>query len=118
MAANTTVSTFALGTLGNSIWYMGLRDAVLTILFFNLLATIPVAYFSTWGPKTGMRQLALSRFGFGYWTVMIPTVLNCLACIGWSVVNSIAGGQARTLPHIHFRLLRTDDRCLDCSTCR
>lgn len=94
MAANTTVSTFALGTLGNHIWYMGLRDAILTILFFNAVFTLVVAFFSTWGPKTGMRQLALSRFGFGYYTVMIPTILNCIACIGWSVINTIAGASA------------------------
>jgi len=94
LAANCTVSTFSLGTLGTSIWYMGFRDSVLTIVFFNLLSTIPVAYFSTWGPATGMRQLALSRYGFGYWTVMIPVVLNCIACLGWSTINTIVGGQA------------------------
>lgn len=64
-----TISTFSLGTLGASIWFMGLRDAALTIIFFNLLTTIPVAYFSTWGPKLGLRQLTLSRFSFGYFTV-------------------------------------------------
>jgi len=91
MAANTTVSTFALGTLGSSIWQMGFKDAALTILFFNLFPTLVVAYFSTWGPKTGLRQLALSRFGFGYFTVLLPTILNCIACIGWSTINSLAG---------------------------
>lgn len=65
------------------------------IIFFNLLSTIPVAYFSTWGPATGMRQLALSRYGFGYWTVMIPVVLNCIACLGWSTINTIVGWVSR-----------------------
>lgn len=32
---------FQLGTLGNSIWYMGLKDAALTILFFNALTCLP-----------------------------------------------------------------------------
>jgi purine-cytosine permease-like protein len=94
LAANCTISTFSLGTLGSSIWYMGFKDSALTILFFNLVFTIPVAFFSTFGPKTGMRQLTLARFSFGYWTVMIPVVLNGIACIGWSTVNSIVGGQA------------------------
>lgn len=52
-----------------SIFYLGLREACLVILFFNLLCTLPVAYFSTWGPKLGLRQLTLSRFSFGYVTV-------------------------------------------------
>ncbi|KZT12599.1 uncharacterized protein LAESUDRAFT_7689 [Laetiporus sulphureus 93-53] len=94
LAANMTTSTFSLGCLGQSIFYLGLRDATLTIIFFNLLCTLPVAYFSTWGPKLGLRQLTLSRFSFGYWTSLIPIVLNCIACVGWSVVNSIVGAQA------------------------
>lgn len=108
-----TISTFSLGTLGHSIWYMGVKDSFLTIIFANLLCNIPVAYFSTFGPKSGMRQLTLTRFSFGYYTVMIPVLLNALACIGkirdfatirtylnvvistgWSTVNAIVGGQA------------------------
>jgi purine-cytosine permease-like protein len=53
LAANLTISTFSLGTLGFSIFQLGLRESVLVILLFNLLTTIPVAYFSTWGPKLG-----------------------------------------------------------------
>jgi NCS1 nucleoside transporter family len=94
LAANCTISTFALGTLGTSIWYMGVKDAFLTIVFTNLAANLIVAYFSTFGPKTGMRQLTLTRFSFGYYVCMIPALLNALACIGWSTVNAIVGGQA------------------------
>ncbi|KAI4521130.1 hypothetical protein K525DRAFT_285282 [Schizophyllum commune Loenen D] len=93
LAANMTISTFSLGTLSASVFELGLRDAVLTILFFNLLTSIPAAYFSTWGPKLGLRQLTISRFSFGYFTALIPVILNCIACVGWSVVNSIVGGQ-------------------------
>ncbi|KAH9844159.1 permease for cytosine/purines, uracil, thiamine, allantoin-domain-containing protein [Rhodofomes roseus] len=93
LAANMTTSTFSLGTLASSIFYLGLREACLVILFFNLLCTIPVAYFSTWGPKLGLRQLTISRFSFGYFTSLVPIVLNCIACVGWSVVNSIVGAQ-------------------------
>ncbi|KII88697.1 hypothetical protein PLICRDRAFT_176250 [Plicaturopsis crispa FD-325 SS-3] len=93
LAANMTISTFSLGTLGASLFFLGLRDAILVILFFNLLTTLPVAYFSTWGPKLGLRQLTLSRFSFGYATAQIPIILNCIACVGWSVVNSIVGAQ-------------------------
>lgn len=93
MAANTTISTLSLGTLGSSVFYLGLRDGILTILFFNLLSTLPVAYFSTWGPRLGLRQMTISRFSFGYWFNYFPVVLNCIACMGWSTINSIVGGQ-------------------------
>ncbi|KAL1747022.1 permease for cytosine/purines, uracil, thiamine, allantoin-domain-containing protein [Schizophyllum fasciatum] len=93
LAANMTISTFSLGTLSASVFKLGLRDAVLTILFFNLLISLPAAYFSTWGPKLGLRQLTIARFSFGYFTALVPVILNCIACVGWSVVNSIVGGQ-------------------------
>ena len=55
-----TISTFALGTLAIDIYHLGLRDAILTIIFFNLLSTAPVAYFSIFGARTGLRQVVFS----------------------------------------------------------
>ena len=87
------VSSFAIGFLGNSIWYMGAADSMLTILFFNLIGVTPVCFFSTFGPKFGLRQMVLSRFWYGWYGVKLIAVFNCLACIGWSAVNSIVGAQ-------------------------
>src|ERR1700759_2677621 len=87
------VSSFALGILANLIWYMGVADAMLVILFFNLIGITPVCYFATFGPRFGLRQMVLSRFWFGWWGVKLIAVFNVLACIGWSAVNSIVGAQ-------------------------
>lgn len=65
------VSSFALGLLAKSIWYMGVADAMLVVLFFNLIGITPVCYFSTFGPKFGLRQMVLSRFWFGWWGVKL-----------------------------------------------
>ncbi|KAH8109158.1 permease for cytosine/purines, uracil, thiamine, allantoin-domain-containing protein [Phellopilus nigrolimitatus] len=94
LAANSTISTFSLGTLGPSTFGLGLKESCLAILFFNLLATLPVAYFAVWGPRLGLRQMTISRFSFGYYCAWFPVVLNVIACIGWSTINSIVGGQA------------------------
>ena len=95
LAANTTIPTFSLGTLGASAFDLEFRPAVLTIIFFNLLSTIPVAYFSTFGPKLGFRQLTLSRFSFSlYFPNCIPVILNVIACVGWNTINSITGALA------------------------
>ena len=92
LAANTTTSTFSLGTLGASVFDLDFRPAVLTIIFFNLFCTIPVAYFSTFGPKLGLRQLTLSRFSFSlYFPNCFPIILNSIACVGWSTINAITG---------------------------
>jgi len=102
MSANCTVSTFALGTLGASVWRMDFKTAALTILFFNLITTLVPSYFATFGKALGVRALAFSRFTFGYYAVLIPTILNLIACIGWSVINTIAGGLVlRAATHTH-----------------
>jgi NCS1 nucleoside transporter family len=93
LSANMVVSSFAIGVLGKSIFFLGFADAVLVIIFFNLIGVIPVAYFSTFGPRFGLRQMVLSRFWFGWYGVKLIAVFNVLACIGWSSVNSIVGAQ-------------------------
>jgi purine-cytosine permease-like protein len=65
------VSSFAIGLLGKSLFYLGFVDAILTVIFFNLIGIIPVCYFSTFGPRFGLRQMVLSRFWFGWWGVKI-----------------------------------------------
>lgn len=87
------VSSFAIGLLGQSLFFLGFTDACLVVLFFNLIGIIPVCYFSTFGPRFGLRQMVLSRFWFGWWGVKIVAVFNILACLGWSSVNSIVGAQ-------------------------
>lgn len=67
LAANSTISTFSLGTLAVSVFQLGLKEACLTILFFNLLSTAPVAYFAVFGPRLGLRQMTITRFSFGYY---------------------------------------------------
>ncbi|KAM0756584.1 putative purine-cytosine permease [Meredithblackwellia eburnea MCA 4105] len=101
-SANMTISTFALGMLGNSIFGLKLGDSALTILFFNLLCTLPVALFSTWGKSSGLRQMVIGRYSFGTIGIYFPVLLNCIACIGWSTINTIAGASAlRAVSHTH-----------------
>jgi NCS1 nucleoside transporter family len=84
LSANMVVSSFAIGALAYPIFYLGFVDTILIILFVNLLGIIPVAFFSTFGPRFGLRQMVLSRFFFGYYGVKVVAVFNILACVGWS----------------------------------
>ena len=72
-AANMVVSSFAIGALAVPVFDLGFVDSLLTILFINILGVIPVAFFSTFGPRFGMRQMILSRFFFGYYGVKVST---------------------------------------------
>lgn len=91
---NFNILSFSAGTLGPVAFGLGLRDTCLTILFFNLLICAFPAYFTTWGPKLGMRQMIITRYSFGYYGVIIPCIMNLIGMIGFSILNCILGGQA------------------------
>ena len=73
LSANMVVSSFAIGALAVTVFRLGFVDAFLTILFINLLGITPVAFFSTFGPRYGLRQMVLSRFFFGFYGVKLST---------------------------------------------
>ncbi|BFZ64788.1 Purine-cytosine permease fcy21 [Saitoella coloradoensis] len=93
LAANLVISTFTIGTLGSAIFGCGFWDSIATIIFFNMLGIIPVAYFSTFGAKMGMRQMVITRYSFGYVGAWGISLLNVIACVGWSATNVIVGAQ-------------------------
>jgi purine-cytosine permease-like protein len=65
------VSAFAIGALAWPVFRLGFVDATLIIFFVNALGIIPVAFFSTFGPRFGLRQMVLSRFFFGWYGVKL-----------------------------------------------
>lgn len=71
LSANMVVSSFAIGALAVPVFQLGFVDSLLTILFINLLAVTPVCFFSTFGPRFGLRQMVLSRFYFGFYGVKL-----------------------------------------------
>lgn len=96
-SANLVISTIALGALaGPVVFGLGFWDSVLAIILFNALGVLPVAFFSTLGPKLGLRQMTISRFSFGWVGGIIMALFNVAACIGWSAVNVIVGAQLIT----------------------
>jgi NCS1 nucleoside transporter family len=93
LSANMVVSSFAIGLLAQKLFFLGFIDAILVCLFFNLIGILPVCYFSTFGPRFGLRQMVLSRFWYGWYGVKLIAIFNVLACIGWSSVNTIVGAE-------------------------
>lgn len=56
------VSTGMSGTLS---FGLSLRDASLIAIFFGVICAVVPAYMTTWGPKTGLRQMIMARHVFG-----------------------------------------------------
>jgi len=46
------------------------------------------------GPGTGLRQVSISRYSFGWWPSKIVAALNVIEQLGWSSVGCITGGLA------------------------
>src|SRR5260370_21282556 len=92
LSANLVISTVGLGALAIPIFGLGFWDSIAVIIIFNALGTLPVAFFSTLGPKLGLRQMTISRFSFVWVGGIIMALFNFAACIGWSTVNVIIGG--------------------------
>lgn len=65
-SANQRGNSVITGMVGTLSLKLSLRDASLVIIFFNLLCTVPPAYLSVFGPKTGMRQMIQARYSYGY----------------------------------------------------
>ena len=87
------VVSVAVGVIAVPVFGLGFVDSLLTILFINMLAIVPVCFFSSLGPRFGLRQIVLSRYYFGYYGVKLIAILSIISCEGWSVINVIAGGQ-------------------------
>jgi len=92
-SANIAITTFSIGLLGPAVFGLGLTDSCLTILFFVALSSMAVGYLATFGPKTGLRQMSVSRYSFGWYGNKVMAILQCASCVGWSAVNATVGGQ-------------------------
>lgn len=92
-SANMVIAAYALGTLGPLVFQLNFGVSVLVIVFFNLLGLVSVAFFSVFGAEFGLRQMILSRYLLGNVTARIFSCINVIACVGWSVVNTIASAQ-------------------------
>lgn len=86
-------SCFATGFLG---WEFGLslKQSILTTIFASLMGGAVTGYCATFGAVTGLRQISVSRFSFGWWPNKIIAALNTVQQIGWAAVSCITGGLA------------------------
>lgn len=90
-SCNVNVLSFSAGTLV-SLLEMDMLSSMLTTLFVGGFCCIFPAYFTTFGPKLGMRQMIHCRYSFGYFGASIICAFNLATMLGYCVLNSIVGG--------------------------
>jgi len=75
------------------VFGLGFWLGLLAMVIGTVLGSLPVAYLSTWGPRTGTGQLPASRMAFGG-MVVLPAVVQWLSSIAWDGLVGLFGGEA------------------------
>jgi NCS1 family nucleobase:cation symporter-1 len=75
------------------VFGLGFWLGLLAMVIGTVLGSLPVAYLSTWGPRTGTGQLPASRMAFGN-TVILPAIVQWLSSIAWDGLVGLFGGEA------------------------
>ncbi|KAJ3072984.1 hypothetical protein HDU98_002466 [Podochytrium sp. JEL0797] len=89
---NIAVTTAPVGCLA-VFFGLGTRSVFFTIVFFNAIACAMVGFLATMGPVTGLRQMIIARFSFGYLGASFVAFLNILTQMAFSVLAVLIGGQ-------------------------
>ncbi|HEY3707860.1 MAG TPA: cytosine permease [Amycolatopsis sp.] len=91
-APNLTMTAVFTGTLGATLG-LGFGTGFLVLLAGTVVGSLPVAYLSTWGPRTGTGQLPLARLPFRG-GVVLPGLVQWLGSIAWDALVGLFGGEA------------------------
>lgn len=88
-------SCFATGFLG---WEFGLslKQSIVITIFASILGGALTGLCATFGAATGLRQISVSRYSFGWWPNKVVALLNGIQQMGWAAVSCITGGLALT----------------------
>ncbi|KAF9003919.1 purine-cytosine permease [Cyathus striatus] len=92
-SANFNILAFGTGSAGPAFFSLGLRDSLIIIVLVDLITCAVPAYFAVFGPKLGTRGMVQSRFTWGYYGSIIPSILNVFSMQGFLILNCIIGGQ-------------------------
>jgi len=100
-APNIQLSAVFVGTLG-AVFGLGFVTGTIAIVAGTVIGALPVAYLSTWGPKTGTAQIPLARTSFGK-SIVLPGFIQWGCSIAWDGIIGIFGAEAlQVLFHIPF----------------
>ncbi|KAJ5578081.1 uncharacterized protein N7459_007045 [Penicillium hispanicum] len=86
-------NNLVVGSMSTLVMGLSFKDAAICAVLGVMLGASTVAYMSTWGPRSGNRTLIVARYFMGYYPSKLCCVLNLLTNIGYSMLNSVVGGQ-------------------------
>jgi purine-cytosine permease-like protein len=86
---NVHVGVIPLGVLGPEFG-LSLRQSIAAGIVGTMLGAFCTASTGTLSPKLGLRQIASSRYSFGFYGAKLCSVLNVIIGGGFAVVNYVS----------------------------
>ena len=86
----SSMSSFLLGPL---LFELTFHQTLVSGLIGMAIGCVIAAYCSMMGPQSGCRQMVTARYLFGWWFVKLVALAAIIGVLGWSVVNSVVGGE-------------------------
>ena len=79
-----------IGIIAVAAFGLGWWPAIIALTLGTAIPSVTQGILSVRGPRYGVPQMVLSRFGFGYWGNVLPTGINWLTgSVGWFGVNLV-----------------------------
>ncbi|XBW36456.1 hypothetical protein QEN19_002034 [Hanseniaspora menglaensis] len=86
----SSMSSFLLGPL---VFSLDFKDSIVIGLIGMWVGCVVAAYCAIMGPQSGCRQMVTARYLFGVYLVKFIAFVSICGVLGWSVVNSVVGGE-------------------------
>lgn len=86
----SSMSSYFLGPL---LFELSFKQSLVSGIISMMIGCIVAAYCSIMGPQSGCRQMVTARYLFGWWFVKLIALASIIGVMGWSVVNSVVGGE-------------------------
>jgi NCS1 family nucleobase:cation symporter-1 len=94
LAANVEFATLTTGALSTGAFGLSATAAFISILVANVISSVLLAIFSTFGVEYGLPQMIQGASWFGKIGNRIPSLFNFIGGFSWFAVNTIIGAYA------------------------
>lgn len=98
---NLAANNITLGMLGPEVFGLSFVDSTLCAVFGQLVGSLPVAYISTFGPRSGNRAMIFARYTMGWWPSKIVVILNIIVLLGYALLDCVIAGQILSAVSTH-----------------
>lgn len=73
---------------------MSIGKALLAIIMGSLVGVVPLVFTGVIGTKTGLSTMAVSRASFGIKGSYLPSALNVISLLGWTIIQAGLAGTS------------------------